>query len=362
LREVKAVEERLFIARARRDRPLTDDKILADWNGMVIAGLAVAGRVLGDASLVERAAAAARFVLARMRSPEGVLLHSWRQGQGRIPAYLDDYAFLVRGLLALHEAQGDGFWLSTAVELTKEQISRLRDPEGGFFVAAESPDLLFRSKDVFDGATPAGNAVAVLNLLDLAARTDERAWRSEARASLQAFAAMIQGSPEGARMMSIAARRYHRAEMGTGDAPLGEVTEVAAFERTAEASGVEKLARAAAGLVTIRLAEHSQEAGWQPFRLVVEVSPGWHIQANPASEEFLLPTEVAAEGGAEVRNLQYPQGEEIPAGFADGRPLAVYTGRVEVTGEVSGHGRLAVRFQLCDDTRCLPPAEQTVEV
>ena len=163
-------------------------------------------------------------------------------------------------------------------------------------------------------------------------------------------------------MMSIAARRYYRAEMGTGDAPLEEVAEVAAFERTAEASGVEKLARAAAGLVTVRMAEQPRGDGWQPFRLVVEVAPGWHIQANPASEEFLLPTEVFAEGGAEVRNLQYPQGEEVPAGFADGRPLAVYTGRVEVAGEVSGHGRLAVRFQLCDDARCLPPAEQAIEV
>ena len=362
LREVKAIEERLFIIRARRERPLTDDKILADWNGMVIAGLAVAGKLLGDASLVERAAAAARFVLARMRTPDGVLLHSWRAGQGRIPAYLDDYAFLVRGLLALHEAQGDESWLRAAAELTQEQMSRLRDPEGGFFVAAESPDLLFRSKDVFDGATPAGNAVAVLNLLELSERTGERAWRSEARASLQAFAGMIQGAPDGARMMSIAARRFHRLEMG---GRVGEPAEqIAAFERSAEASGVEKLVRAAAGLVTVRLAEPVADAGggWQPFRLVLEVAPGWHIQANPASEEFLLPTEVAAEGGAEVRSLRYPPGEEIPAAFAGGRPLAVYTGRVEVAGEVSGRGRLVVRFQLCDDARCLPPAEQAVAV
>ncbi|HET9226769.1 MAG TPA: protein-disulfide reductase DsbD domain-containing protein, partial [Thermoanaerobaculia bacterium] len=360
LHEVKAIEERLFIARARRERPLTDDKILADWNGMVIAGLAVAGRLLGDSLLVDRAAAAARFVYSRMRTPEGLLLHSWRAGQGRIPAYLDDYVFLVRGLLALHEAQGHESWLRSAVELTREQMRRLRDPEGGFFVAAESPDLLFRSKDVFDGATPAGNAVAVLNLLDLAERTGDHSWRSEARASLQAFGAMIQGAPDGARMMSIAARRFHRLEMGgTGEEPAEEV---AAFERSAGASGVEKLARAAAGLVTARLAEPVSGDGWQPFRLVLEIAPGWHIQANPVSEEFLLPTEVVAEDGAEVRNLGYPQGEEIPAAFSDGRPLAVYTGRVEVAGEVSGHGRLVVRFQLCDDARCLPPAEQVVAV
>jgi uncharacterized protein YyaL (SSP411 family) len=360
LREVKSIEERLFIARARRDRPLTDDKILADWNGMVIAGLAVAGEVLNDPALVERAATAARFVLSRMRSPEGLLLHAWRQGQGRIPAYLDDYAFLVRGLLALHEAQGDDSWLRAAVELTEEQIRRLRDPEGGFFVAAESPDLLFRSKDVFDGATPAGNAVAVLNLLELAERTGDRTWLSEARASLQAFAPMIQGSPEGARMMSLAVRRYHRVELEETDAAAGQA---AAFERTAAASGAEKMARAASELVKVSLAEPGageSGEGWQPFRLVLEIAPGWHIQANPASEEFLLPTEVTAAGGAEVRNLQYPPGEEMPAAFAGGRPLAVYAGRVELAGEVSGHGRLVVRFQLCDDARCLPPAEQVI--
>ncbi|HWM91176.1 MAG TPA: DUF255 domain-containing protein [Thermoanaerobaculia bacterium] len=360
LREVKAIEERLFMVRARRDRPLTDDKVLTDWNGMVIAGLAVAGRVLGDASMLERAASAAQFVLDRMRSPEGVLLHAWRQGQGRITAYLDDYVFLVRGLLALHEAQGDEAWLRAAADLTQEQIQRLKDPEGGgFFVAAESPDLLFRSKDVFDGATPAGNAVAVLNLLELAERTGNSLWRIEARASLQAFAPMIQGHPDGARMMSIAARRYHEAETGT----TVSVEERAAHEREAGAAGVEKLAHAAAELVKVRLDERAEAVGgWHPFRLVLEVAPGWHIQANPASEEFLVPTEVTAEGGAEVRGLRYPEGEEVEAGFAGGQPLAVYGGRVEIAGEVSGSGRLVVRFQPCDDSRCLPPVERAVAV
>jgi len=111
------------------------------------------------------------------------------------------------------------------------------------------------------------------------------------------------------------------------------------------------MARAAAELVKVSLWEPVAGEGWQPFRLVLEIAPGWHIQANPASEEFLLPTEVTAEGGAEVRDLQYPPGEEMPA---------VYAGRVEVAGEVSGHGRLVVRFQLCDDARCLPPAERII--
>ncbi|HYN19493.1 MAG TPA: DUF255 domain-containing protein [Thermoanaerobaculia bacterium] len=353
LREVQALGAKLLEARARRERPLTDDKILSDWNGTVIAGLAVAGEVLGDPSLIDRAAKAARFVLRRMRAPDGVLLHAWRQGSGRIPAYLDDYAFVVHGLLALHKAQPDERWLRAAVELTEEQIRRLRDPQGGFFVAGESPDLLFRSKDVFDGATPAGNAVAILNLLDLFQRTGDDVWRSEARAALQAFAPMIQGSPEGARMMCLAARRFH-----------AETAEPrAAWERTAEASGVEKLARAAGELVQVRLedlVEAADSDAWRRFRLVLEIAPDWHLQANPASEEFLIATEVVAEDGAEIRDLLYPPGEPLDAGFAGGERLSVYSGHVEITGQLRGRGKLVVRFQPCDEARCLPPAEQVV--
>jgi uncharacterized protein YyaL (SSP411 family) len=358
--EQAAARRKLLAARFRRERPLTDDKILADWNGTVICGLAVAGQVLGDASLIDRAAAAARFVLDRMRTPDGVLLHAWRQGHGKIAAYLEDYAFLVRGLLALHKAQGDDRWLRAAVELTEEQIRRLRDNQGGqggFFGAAESPDLLFRSKDVFDGAMPAANAVAILNLLELADRTGDGVWKTEARAALQAFAPMVQTYPDGARMMSIAARRYHKMDVEADEG----MTAHAAWERTAGASGVDKLTHAAEGLVKVRLDE-MQEAGdgWKRFQMTLEVAPGWHIQANPASEEYLVPTEVVAEGGAEVRGLRYPEGEPIPAGFAGGRPLAVYSGRVEIVGETRGGGRLVVRFQPCDDTRCLPPIEHPV--
>ena len=359
-REVRDLEVKLLAARDRRDRPLTDDKILADWNGTAISGLAAAGQALGDPSLVERAAAAARFVTGTMRTPEGVLLHAWRQGSGRIAAYLEDYAFLVHGLLVLHEVQGDDRWLRLAAELTEEQIRRLRDPQGGFFGAAESPDLLCRSKTVFDGAMPAANAVAILNLLDLAERTGDSHWKSEARAALQAFAPMVQTYPDGARMMSIAARRFHKMDVESVEGIAGR----AAWERTAEASGVDKLTHAAEGLVKVRLDEMEEtEEGWHRFRMTLEIAPGWHIQANPASEEYLVPTEVVAEQGAEVRGLSYPQGEEMPAGFAGGRPLAVYAGRVEITGEVrGGGGRLVLRFQPCDDARCLPPIEHPVAV
>jgi uncharacterized protein len=361
LRDVDAGRTKLFAARALRERPLTDDKILADWNGMVIRGLAVAGKLLGEPSFVERAARAADFILRTMRpeTPEGTtLLHSWRNGQGKIAAYLGDYAFLVRGLLALHDATGEKRWLASAVELTREQSRRLRDSAGGYFVGGASPDVLFRSKDIFDGATPAGNAIAVLNLLDLAARTGELAWRREARKALCAFTPVVEGVPDAVRMLAIAARRYH--EKGgipeEVEAEYGE--ERVAHEREAGASGVAKLEHEAERLVRAHLDLGPESGGWRRFRLALEIAMGWHLQANPASEPYLVPTEVKAEGG-ELRNVAYPAGQPVTAAFAN-QPLSVYTGRVEITGEVAGTQRLAVTYQACDDARCLPPGVRTV--
>ncbi len=358
IRDVDAGRAKLFAARERRERPLTDDKVLADWNGMVIRGLAVAGKLLNEPSFVERAARAADFILRTMHPEGGTLLHSWRQGQGKIPAYLGDYAFLVRGLLALHEATGEERWLAAAVSLTREQSKRLRDPEGGYFVGGESPDVLFRSKDIFDGATPAANAIAVLNLLDLADRTGELAWRREARKALCAFTPVVEGHPDAVRMLALAARRYHE-KGGIPEEMEGEYDEErAAHEREAEAAGGFKLEHEAERLVGIHLETGEEKDGWRPFRLALEIAPGWHLQANPASQEYLVPTAVHAEDG-DVRNVVYPAGEVVKAAFEE-EPLAVYSGRVEITGEVGGTGRVVVRYQVCDDSRCLPPVTREV--
>jgi uncharacterized protein YyaL (SSP411 family) len=360
LRELDAGRAKLAAARARRERPLTDDKILTDWNGMAIAGLAVAGKLLAEPSFVARAARAADFVLGTMRPAGGPLLHVWRQGRGRIPAYLGDYVFLIRGLLALHEATGEERWLDAAAELTAEQVRRLRDASGGFFVAAASPDLLFRSKDVFDGATPAGNAVAVLNLLDLAQRTGDLGWRAEARLALCAFGSVIESHTDAVRMLVLALRRYHETAGGPEEAEA-EYDEVrAARERGAEAAGVSKLEHEAERIVAARLTWDGEAAeGWRPFRLALQIAPGWHLQANPATEEYLVATEVRGEGECRLRNVRYPQGERFASRYSP-QPVAVYSGRVEITGEVSGPQRLSLSYQPCDETRCLPPVTRAV--
>ena len=361
LSEVAALEGRLFAARSRRERPATDDKVLADWNGTAIAGMAVAGQLLGEPAYVERAARAADFLLSRLRvtggPAGGPLLHTYRAGQAKVPAMLADYVFLVRGLLALHTAipaPENARWLAAAAELTGEQIERLGDPTpegGGFFAAGESPDLLFRSKDIFDGAMPAGNAVAAWNLVELWERTGDERWIAEARRTLTAFAPLVERAPEAVRTLALANRRYHRA-VGGADALAAEATD----ERAPEA-GMRQLEREEERAVVVRGALGEAAEGFRPFRLTLDIAPGWHINANPASESYLVATEVTAEGVA-LRNLRYPAPGQMELAAVD-HPLDGYDGTIEIEGEVSvGSGRLLLTYQPCDATRCLPPVTQ----
>jgi uncharacterized protein YyaL (SSP411 family) len=354
LAEIAPLRERLLEARWQRERPLTDDKILADWNGVAIAGMATAGRCLGKPELVERAALAARFVLSEMRPSGGPLLHTWREGQGKLPAFLADYAFLIRGLLALHEATGEASWLETAVELAEEQSARLGDPQGGFFDAAAGDDLLFRSKGIFDGAMPSANGVAALNLVSLAEATGEDRWRQEAEGLLRALGPLVMNHPDALRTVALATSRYHEkgGEAGAPGKP-GAEEGLAPLEQ-------EALSRISTHL---RLGDESAE-GWRPFHLEIQVAPGWHLNAHPASEGFLRPTEILG-SGVELRGVVYPEGALWQPEFAQGQ-IRVYRDRVVVEGELrrgeGASGELVVAFQPCDESRCLPPVERRLKL
>jgi hypothetical protein len=180
--------DKLRAARHRRKAPRMDDKALTDWNGMMIAALARGGAVLGEPRYGKAAERAAGFLLGHLKAQDGTLLHSWRDGEAKIPAFLDDYAWLVRGLLALHAATGDARWLRESERLAEEMERRLRDPQGGYLLSEAKPNLLFQPKRVADGAVPAGNSVAVLDLLTLAGRTGKAVYRERAEQALRAAA------------------------------------------------------------------------------------------------------------------------------------------------------------------------------
>jgi uncharacterized protein YyaL (SSP411 family) len=356
LEEIRPLTRTLFGARAERKRPLTDDKVLADWNGLAIRGLAVAGRVLRDDAMTGLARRAADRVLETMRPDGGPLLHAVREGEGRITAYLSDYAYLVRGLLGLHDTTGDERYLAAATELATEQDERLAHPDGGWYNAADAPDLLFRSQEIFDGATPAANAVAVLNALDLAEKAeatdggDGTAWREQAERALAAFSPVIERAPEAVRMLSVATHRYHRRFGPTPGAGTGPAPETGPGESEAES------------VLDLHLhLDDSDDRGARPFELRLTIAPGWHLNANPASDESLQPTVVEAEDGAELIAVRYPDGEEWAPDFTDDR-LSVYTGTVTITGTVRGEGHLILLAQPCDEARCLQPLRRRIEV
>jgi uncharacterized protein YyaL (SSP411 family) len=166
----------LFEARERRVHPATDDKVLAGWNAMAIQAFAEAGSAFGDDSLLDVAMTAASFVLSNLRTPEGRLLRSWRDGVAGGPAYADDHALLASALLSLFARTGDLRWFLEARRLADDLIRLFADEErGGFFQTGIDVDpLVVRPKELYDNAVPSGNSVAAEVLQRLALLTGDR--------------------------------------------------------------------------------------------------------------------------------------------------------------------------------------------
>jgi hypothetical protein len=200
--------DKLRAARRTRKPPRMDDKALTDWNGMMIAALARGGALLGEPRCTRAAVRAADFVLVHLKGKDGALLHAWWQGEAKIPAFLDDYAWLIRGLLTLHESTGDARWLREAERLADEMERRLRDPQGGYLLSEAKPNLLFQPKTVADSAIPSGNAVAVLDLLCLAERTGKAVYRQRAEQALRAFAPEMAQAPAAMPTLALAVLRF----------------------------------------------------------------------------------------------------------------------------------------------------------
>jgi uncharacterized protein YyaL (SSP411 family) len=183
----------LFRAREKRVRPGLDDKVLADWNGLLIAGLANAGLVFDRPDWVAMGRDAFDFVRREMTDGDGRLFHSWRARQARHPASVDDYANLTRAALALHEATGEGDFLAAARELVAVLDRHYWDKAGGgyFFAADDTEGLITRAKTAADAATPAGNGTLVAALARLALLTGESGYRARAEAILCAFSGEV---------------------------------------------------------------------------------------------------------------------------------------------------------------------------
>jgi hypothetical protein len=189
---------RLSAVRSLRPRPHLDDKVLTSWNGLMISAFARAYQVIRIGDYLRSAERAADFVLASLYDESsGRLLRRYRDGEAKFDAHLDDYAFLVQGLLDLYESSFEPKWLRKAITLTEKQNELFGDHKaGGFFeTSGKDPSVLVRLKEQHDGAEPAGNSVAVLNILRLATIMENAELRQLAEEAFQSFASTLRQQP-----------------------------------------------------------------------------------------------------------------------------------------------------------------------
>jgi uncharacterized protein YyaL (SSP411 family) len=163
----ESIRLKLLQHRNNRIRPLKDDKILTDWNGLTISSLAKGYLTFGIEDYIKIAEKSANFILKNMLTNDGKLLHRFRDGEAKINGHLDDYAFLAWGLIELYEATFKTNYLKKAIELTNKMIELFWDENNGGFFLSENEDVLFKQKEIYDGAIPSGNSVALLVLIKL---------------------------------------------------------------------------------------------------------------------------------------------------------------------------------------------------
>lgn len=198
LERISSASAKLFNLRGLRPRPMRDDKILTSWNGLMIGAFARGSRVLEKPGYLETARRAARFILSRLRDPvTGNLLRRYRDGEARYEAHLDDFAFLVSGMLDLYEASGEIRWLEEAVALTETQTHLFLDNDrhGFFDTNGKDSSLLVRMKEQYDGAEPTGNSVAAMNLVRLSRMIDRAEWKALAEETVSHFATALARQP-----------------------------------------------------------------------------------------------------------------------------------------------------------------------
>jgi hypothetical protein len=355
---VARVNAALLAVRDRRDQPGTDDKVLTAWNGLMIAGMADGGRVLGEPRYVEAARHAAGFILAKMRTPEG-LVRTYRAGRAKIGGFLEDYAFFIRGLLSLHRAGGEPAMLEAAAALANEARDRFWDDEAGayFDTLSDQSDLFVRVKSTYDGAVPSGNGVMLHNLIDLHAATGDASYLDDAVRTVAAISAELKSRPTASVTSLDALRRIAALHPGrlAPDAPAPGAPITSAGLHSAPV-------RLRASVKELHLAPGASAA----FEVTLDLAPGYHVNAHEPGIHYLIPLEVALSGGAGVTlEADYPAGEQYagPEGS-----MVVHHGRVTIpvratrTGDLAGTPTVTVTYQVCTDQSCLAPRTEALPV
>lgn len=195
--KIEPVRKKLFYYREKRIHPYKDDKILTDWNGLMISAFSKAAQAFNNSEYKMAAEKAAKFILSTLKNKDGRLIHRYRDGEAGLPAHVEDYAFLIQGLLDLYEAVFDPAYLIEAISLNEIFIDHFWDKQNGgfFFTADDGEKLIVRQKEMYDGAIPSGNSAALLNLLRLGRITGNAEYEKKAEELVDAFSKQMNTHP-----------------------------------------------------------------------------------------------------------------------------------------------------------------------
>jgi hypothetical protein len=334
---------RLRAAREKRARPGLDDKVLANWNGLMLRALAAAYDRTGEARYRQAAEANARFLLAELRK-DGRLRHSYRAGKTQPHAFLEDYSFVTSGLLELHRATGDEKWLKEAGALARTMVDDFWNEARGTFDSTPRghETLIARRANVEEDSVPSGQSVASAVLLQLGRRTGDATLREKAQRILEAAATEMKRTPHSVAGMVAAAQLSFlpdaQAEPDRSSRPAVTVS----------LEGVPPAVRAGQEVeVSVRL----------------RMEPGWHVNPNRTSGTR-IPTRVElAAGPYKLLGVTFPASEPLRV-TGEPNPIQVFSAQVVVrvklralAGADKTGPRLKVRYQACNDQVCEAPRE-----
>jgi uncharacterized protein YyaL (SSP411 family) len=356
---------KLLAVRDQRPQPFRDDKVLTAWNGLMIGAYAEAFRVLRDETYRQAAEKAADFVWTKLRDENGRLLRTYRAGQAKLPSYLEDHAFIAQGLMRLHQATGDANRLEQCRALMDRVLTDFADEQdGGFYTTADDHEtLLARPKDAFDNALPGGNSMAILVLVELARATKDDKYLDAAGKALDSFSTVLQRMPAGAPLMLVGLEAYldEREKLPQKVSPL----------RSFQAQALE----AAVDVLKVGVKAPEKVAAGESLEVTInlDVQDGWHIYANPSGSETTPPTRIEIKPGApaKIAAVEYPRGNAKSLAANGGARMMVYEGKVAIPVRLKIDPKtpggpievpLRVRYQACDDRRCLAPAVAEVAV
>ncbi|MCO8122182.1 DUF255 domain-containing protein [Stieleria sp. TO1_6] len=352
--------EKLLQVRQQREYPHLDDKVLAAWNGLMIEGLAYAGRQLDQPQYTAAAQKAADFILDEMVI-DGKLQRTYRSGKASLDGYLTDYAFVISGLIQLYRATEQKRYLDAAQSLGDTAIKLFQDDQNGGFFFTEAPqpndisEFLIRTKNLAGGGNlPSGNGVMAQALLQLTELTAEAEYADAARRAVTGLSGSLWQSAGQPDHLLIA------AAMILADPQPSTPPRKSGF-RTAQLKGA------------VSVSESKLRPG-QSFELTVtlDIQPGWHLYAANPGIDFIQPTRLrfADQNAADVKRIIAPKGAQKQDPVFD-QSLAILQGQVkfnvqlEIPEDASpGKASLAltVDVQACDDTQCARPQSHPLEI